>query len=68
MKGLPGGKASGIIEEWLGKCGDLRRLNFYAKSKIGEGIKSAAKGYRPIAYEKLKIENNELYERLDGCK
>ena len=66
VKGLPAEQAFGIIEEWLGKCSDLRRLNFYPKSKIREGIKGAAKGYRPISYEKLKIENNELYERLNG--
>ena len=68
VKGLPAEQAFDIIEEWLGKCGELRRLNFYPKSKIREGIKGAAKGYRPIAYEKLKIENSELCERLNGCK
>ena len=68
VKGLPADQAFGIIEEWLGKCGELRRLNFYPKSKIREGIKGAAKGYRPISYEKLKIENSELYERFNGCK
>ncbi len=68
VKGLPADQANGIIEEWLGKCSELRRLNFYPKSKIRESIKGGAKGYRPIAYEKLKIENNELCERLNGCK
>jgi len=64
VKGLPAEQASSVIEEWLGRCNQLNRLNFSSTSKIREGIRGAKKGYRPISYEKLKTENSELYEIL----
>lgn len=57
-------EASNVIEIWLNKCGKLNRLSFYPKSKIKEGNDGSTKGYRPISFEKLKIENTELYERF----
>jgi hypothetical protein len=36
--------------------------NFYAKSKIREGLRGASKGYYPISLEKLKEENKTLYD------
>jgi endonuclease IV len=64
VKGLSAEQAFSVIEEWLNRCNQLNRLNFYPNSKIREGIKGAAKGYRPISCKKLKIENNELYRKL----
>jgi hypothetical protein len=66
VKGLSSEGAFSIIEEWLERCNQQSRLSFSPKSKIREGIKGTAKGYRPISYEKLKIENNELYEKING--
>jgi hypothetical protein len=62
VKGLSAEQASSIIEEWLNRCNQLNRLNFHPESKTREGIRGAAIGYRPISCEKLKIENNELYQ------
>jgi hypothetical protein len=54
-----------VIKDWLHKCNELERLSFNANQKIKEGLKSAAsKGYLPISFEKLKIENKELYDEL----
>jgi len=50
------------MKDWLDKCDKLEKLNFNAKLKIKEGIKGASKGYFPISLEKLKEENNALYD------
>jgi hypothetical protein len=52
--------------EWLNKCSEQkRRLDFYPKSKIKDGLKGAAnKGYFPIRLEKLKTERNDFYGLL----
>jgi hypothetical protein len=64
VKGVSKDEAYNVIENWLNECDKLNRLSFYPKSKIREGIRGAAKGYFPIGFEKLKIENSELYEIL----
>lgn len=66
VKGLPYEHAFNIIREWLDRCGQQkRRLDFYPKPKIKEGLKGAAKkGYFPISFEKLKTENNKFYNLL----
>jgi hypothetical protein len=51
-----------IMKDWLDKCNKLEKLNFNAKVKIKEGVKSAQKGYFPISLEKLKEENKALYD------
>jgi non-catalytic primase subunit PriX-like protein len=66
VKGQSPEQAFNIIEKWLDRCNQLNRISFYPRSKIWEGIKGAAKGYRPISCEKLKIENNDLYQKLNG--
>ena len=50
------------MKDWLDKCNTLEKLNFNAKVKIKEGVKSAQKGYFPISLEKLKEENKALYD------
>jgi hypothetical protein len=51
-----------VIKDWLDKCDILEKLNFNAKIKIKEGLRSASKGYLPISIDKLKEENKSLYD------
>jgi hypothetical protein len=62
VKKLPKEESYSVIKDWLDKCNKLEKLNFNAKVKIKEGIKSAQKGYFPISLEKLKEENKALYD------
>ena len=62
VKNLPREESYSVIKDWLDKCNKLERLNFNPKIKIKEGLKGASKGYYPISLEKLKEENNSLYE------
>ena len=55
-------EAYSVMKDWLDKCDEKERLNFYAKSKIREGLRGASKGYYPISLEKLKEENKTLYD------
>jgi len=66
IKNLPKEESYSVIKDWLDKCSKLERLNFNAKLKIKEGLKGASKGYYPISLEKLKEENKELYNILNG--
>jgi hypothetical protein len=50
-----------IIEDWLNRCNQLRRLDFNYKQKIKDGTEGAAEGYLPISLAKLKEENGVLY-------
>jgi hypothetical protein len=50
-----------IIEDWLNRCNQLRRLDFNYKQKIKDGIEGAAEGYLPISLAKLREENGGLY-------
>ena len=62
VKRLSNEEAYSIIHHWLDKCDKIERLNFNAKAKINEGLNGANKGYRPISLEKLKEENEALYD------
>jgi hypothetical protein len=62
IKKLPKEEAYSVMKDWLDKCNTLEKLNFNAKVKIKEGVKSAQKGYFPISLEKLKEENKALYD------
>jgi hypothetical protein len=53
-----------IIKDWLNQCNQLRRLDFSYSQKVKEGIEGAAEGYLPISWEKLKEENDRLYNEL----
>jgi Primase X len=50
-----------IIQDWLLQCNKLRRLDFDLKYRVNDSIERAVSRYMPIAYEKLKEENPELY-------
>jgi Primase X len=62
VKKLPKEESYSVIKEWLDRCNELERLNFNAKIKIKEGLRGASKGYLPISIDKLKEENNALYD------
>jgi hypothetical protein len=64
VKKLSKEESYSIMNDWLDKCNKLERLNFNAKAKIKEGLKSASKGYYPISLEKLNQENKALYDTL----
>jgi hypothetical protein len=53
-----------IIRDWLNRSNQIRRLDFNYNQKIKEGIEGAAEGYLPISWEKLKEENDRLYNEL----
>jgi hypothetical protein len=58
-------KCDGCIrtrQTWLDKCTQLRRLDFNSRYRIRKGIKGAVEGYLPVAFDKLKEENPELYQ------
>lgn len=63
IRGLTYEEAFNTIKEWLDICSQQkRRLDFYPKSKISDGLKGAAKkGYFPISLGKLKTESKDLY-------
>ncbi len=55
--------ATRIIREWLDKCDKLRPLDSTVNSKIKPNLNAAArKGYPPISFNHLKIENKQLAE------
>lgn len=66
VRGMSYEQAFNIIREWLDRCSQQkRRLDFYPKSKINEGLKGVAKkGYFPVRLGKLKTENNRFYNLL----
>jgi hypothetical protein len=66
VKKLPKEESYSVIKDWLDKCNKLERLNFNPKIKIKEGIKGAGKDYFPVSLEKLRDENEVLYDIV--CK
>jgi hypothetical protein len=52
-----------LIKDWLDRCSSCKRLDFNASWKINNSIKSV-KHYAPKTIDKLKLDNNELYTRL----
>ena len=48
-----------ILENWLDKCDILRPIS--NKSKLIKDNLKYLKNYKPISLDKLKNENNELY-------
>ena len=58
-------EASNLIKNWLDKCSQLRCLDFNPNYTIKYNINSAKRGgYLPISLEKLKTENEYLYDIL----
>jgi hypothetical protein len=52
------------MENWLGNCDRVRKLDFEPRLKIYSIIKGN-KGFKPISYSKLKEENRDLYLLLE---
>jgi Primase X len=65
IRRLPEPEIIDIMENWLDKCNQLRRLDFNSRYRIREGIKGASVGYLPVAFNKLKEESPELYELIE---
>ena len=58
-------ETSTMIRNWLDKCRSLRQLDFSPNYIIKHDIDSAIRGgYLPISLEKLKTENEYLYDIL----
>jgi Primase X len=54
-----------VIREWLQKCNSVKRISFDVTSRIRYDIQSVRKrGYYPIAWEQLKVENIDLFNLL----
>jgi hypothetical protein len=58
-------EAFNIAKDWLNLCGSTKRLDFNSDRRIKENLNNALKvGYRPIGFEKLRIENRQLHTLL----
>ena len=54
-----------IIVDWLNRCNSLKRLDFTQNYLVKYNLKSARKrGYLPISFDKLKVNNEELHTML----
>jgi hypothetical protein len=52
-----------ILSPWLNKCNSLRRLSFNPSTTIRSMLKSVG-NYRPLSLNKLKDENETLYQLI----
>jgi Primase X len=67
VKKLTDEQANYIIVEWLEKCNSVKRLSFDGTSRIRYDLQSARKkGFYPIGWEQLKIENTVLYNLINN--
>jgi hypothetical protein len=65
VRKLSESQAAKMMEEWLEKCDEIRKLDFEPKTKIYSIIKGN-KGYQPISYSKLEYENKNLYKIISS--
>jgi hypothetical protein len=66
IKKLSHDHAHDIVSHWLDKCNSIRRLDFRPDYYIRYNLNLAStKGYLPIGFSKLKIENRKLYALLE---
>ena len=61
-------QAFNIINEWLDKCNQLKRLDFDSDRKIQDSFDRIEEEYLPIARKKLLTENSELFVMLEAQK
>jgi hypothetical protein len=69
IKHLPFNEAFDIIDKWLYKCNELKKLDFDPKTKINDCLNRATNiCYLPISFDNplkeprtLKTDNRELY-------
>jgi hypothetical protein len=65
IKKLSYGDALNIINNWLTKCGELRRLEYGSGYRVKYALESSTKnGYKPLKFESLKLKNKILYDIL----
>jgi Primase X len=59
--------ALNIINSWLGKCGELRKLDQDFNYMVRYALKYCAKnGNRPLKLDTLRLKNTVLYDLLDS--
>jgi Primase X len=63
---MPSHVAFNIIQEWLHRCNKLRRLDFNMQYRVNDSIERAVSKYMPVAYDKLREENPDLYEKVNA--
>ena len=63
VKRLSQSDAFSIIKDWLDRCSFCKRLDFNARQRIDEALKTVG-SYRPKPLDKLKVENMPWYTRL----
>ena len=57
--------ARSVVEYWLDRCAQLKRLDrVHIKQKLKAGFQAADKGFRPISAEKMIVWKPELYSLL----
>jgi hypothetical protein len=65
VKKLSNDEAFNIIKDWLNECDKITLLDFSAYDKIKTTLRAAIRvGYLPLSFDKLKIENKELYHTI----
>jgi hypothetical protein len=64
-KKLPYDNARSVVEHWLDRCSQLKRLDrIKTKQKLKAGFEAADRGIRPIRVEKMRVWKPDLYELL----
>ena len=63
IRTLPYDESYNVIQNWLDECNKLRRLDFTPSYKI-KGALNSSKDFLPVSCEKLKTENEVLYDLL----
>ena len=63
IKRLSQSDAFSIIKDWLDRSSFCKRLDFNARQRINEALKSVG-SYRSVRLDQLKVRNNSLYTRL----
>ncbi len=63
IRKMPDSKVISIVQMWLDKCAKLRPLDFKPNYLIRQNIRNSNKNrYLPISFERLRTENNKLYD------
>jgi Primase X len=69
IKKLSYDDAVNIINNWLSKCGDLKRLDQNFNYMIRYVLKNSVKnGYTPLKFDTLKMKNLMLYDLLSKIR
>jgi hypothetical protein len=62
IKKMSDSEVTGTVQTWLDNCAKLRPLDFNSNCLIRQNIRNSNKcRYLPISFEKLRTENNALY-------